>query len=116
MQQMRYGMMAFDRGTAGPVNSKSHMLANARRAVAFNNMNPSVAGFARVRNFPGIKFADHLATVGDLTAHLRVKNGIVQNDAALLTDLDDPLDIGPRMIVFVADRKSTRLNSSHGYI
>ena len=47
--------------------------------------------------------------VADLSAHLGVEDGIVENDALSSTDIENRFDIGAGMVVFVAEKIGRRL-------
>ncbi len=53
--------------------------------------------------------------VCDLAAHLGIEDGIVQNDSAFVPGLDDRLDIGAGVIVFVAEEICRRMLLCVGY-
>ena len=106
---MRHRVVPLDRRAARAIDPHGDVLANRRRAFAGDEMNPGVAGFPRILDFPGAAFADHLTLVANLSAHLRVENGVVENDAALLADIENRFDIGAGVIVFVAEKIGRRL-------
>ena len=69
-------------------------------------MNPGVARFLRVLQlFQDVRSSPIISRVTDLSAHLGVKNGIIENDGRLdLSTSSTSFNIGARMIVLVTEK------------
>src|SRR4030095_10185590 len=104
MEQLRSRVVALDRRAARAIDPHRDVPPNARCVLTRDEMNPGVAGFPRVLDFPRAGLADHLAAVPDLSAHFGIKNGIIENDALSITEIDDRFNISAGMIVVIAEK------------
>ena len=114
VQQVRRGVVAFDRAAALFVDGDGSFGADGRRLAAFDEMQEDVPAFARVEDFPSAAARGERSRVADLPAHLGVAGRAVEHDGELALAVDDfeHRRFGGKR--FVAEEKGRLLRADFG--
>src|SRR5262249_32032812 len=96
-------MVPLDRRALREVVFHGDVLADARRVLALDEMEPRVAALLRVGDAPEPAAAGQFARIADLPTHLRVADGVVEHDGGLALERDDFLQIRASVIVVVTE-------------